>query len=62
MNEALYDAAMGRLAHLRWDIDRFFESVTVNDSNAAVRQNRLKLLALIYQALIQVADFSKLEG
>ena len=62
MNEALYDAAMGRLAHLRGDIDRFFESVTVNDSNAAVRQNRLKLLALIYQALIQVADFSKLEG
>ncbi|MEB3701569.1 Glycine--tRNA ligase beta subunit [Candidatus Bealeia paramacronuclearis] len=62
MNDALYDTAMSRLARLRVEIDHFFERVTVNDANLEIRQNRLKLLALIYHALIQVADFSKLEG
>ena len=57
-----FAAAMSALAKLRAPVDAFFEKVTVNADDAAVRANRLKLLAQIRAGLHEVADFSKVEG
>ena len=57
-----FEAAMAALASLRGPIDRFFDSVTVNDDDAAKRSARLDLLARFRAAVHQVADFSKIEG
>ncbi|SFR82580.1 glycine--tRNA ligase subunit beta [Sphingomonas jatrophae] len=54
--------AMRALATLRGPIDAFFESVTVNDSDPALRARRLDLLARIRRAVHNVADFGKIEG
>ena len=54
--------AMSALASLRAPIDAFFESVTVNATDAGVRARRLNLLARFRDAVHHVADFSKIEG
>ncbi|HTT97158.1 MAG TPA: glycine--tRNA ligase subunit beta [Rhizomicrobium sp.] len=54
--------AMGVMAKLRAPVDAFFDKVTVNDKDAKLRENRLKLLARLRATLHQVADFSKIEG
>ncbi len=53
---------MRALSVLREPVDSFFEHVLVNDPDAAVRANRLALLARIRAATGQVADFSKISG
>jgi len=53
---------MAALASLRGPIDRFFEEVTVNDTDEAKRSARLELLARFRAAVHKVADFSKIEG
>lgn len=55
-------AAMTDLAALRAPLDAFFDHVTVNAPEPALRENRLFLLARVRRAMDQVADFSKLEG
>ncbi len=57
-----FTAAMAALATLRGPIDTFFDKVTVNDPDAAVRARRLNLLARFRDAVNAVADFSKIEG
>lgn len=57
-----FEAAMSAFARLRAPVDAFFDSVTVNADDAAVRENRLKLLARIRAAALTVADFSRIEG
>ncbi|MBN9022156.1 MAG: glycine--tRNA ligase subunit beta, partial [Rhizobiales bacterium] len=57
-----YDGAMRALSGLRGPVDTFFEQVRVNDDDAAVRENRLRLLNQIRAATLAVADFSKIEG
>jgi glycyl-tRNA synthetase beta chain len=57
-----FAAAMAALAGLRAPIDAFFERVTVNDADAALRRNRLRLLASLRDAMNTVADFSRIEG
>ena len=57
-----FEAAMAALASLRGPIDRFFDSVTVNDDDAARRSARLDLLGRFRAAVHEVADFSKIEG
>ncbi|MBL6080975.1 glycine--tRNA ligase subunit beta [Belnapia sp. T18] len=54
--------AMGALAALRAPLDAFFESVVVNDPDAQLRANRLRLLSHLCAAMAVVADFSKIEG
>jgi len=54
--------AMQALASLRAPVDTFFDDVTVNADDAALRENRLKLLNGIRASLDGVADFSKIEG
>jgi glycyl-tRNA synthetase beta chain len=53
--------AMGAIARLRPSVDAFFNNVRVNDDNARVRENRLKLLNEIRTATRAVADFSKIQ-
>jgi glycyl-tRNA synthetase beta chain len=57
-----FAGAMRVLSGLRTPVDAFFEGVMVNDSDAAVRANRLALLVAVRDALHKVADFSKIEG
>jgi glycyl-tRNA synthetase beta chain len=57
-----FAAAMLALATLRGPVDAFFEKVTVNAEDRALRANRLKLLSAIGAAPSRVADFSKIEG
>lgn len=57
-----FEAAMKAIAKLRAPVDAFFEKVTVNDADPAVRQNRLTLLTKIRAATAEVAGFSKIEG
>ena len=57
-----FEGAMRALAELRAPVDQFFEEVKVNDDNADVRANRLRMLAEIRAATLTVADFSKIAG
>jgi len=57
-----FAAAMSAMAKLRPTVDAFFDKVTVNADDKAVRENRLKLLNEIREATRAVADFSKIEG
>jgi len=54
--------AMKFLAGIRRTLDPFFDKVTVNADDPALRENRLKLLHEIRSAMHTVADFSKIEG
>jgi glycyl-tRNA synthetase beta chain len=57
-----FAAAMTAMAKLRPAVDAFFDKVTVNADDKALRENRLKLLNEIRAATRAVADFSKIEG
>jgi glycyl-tRNA synthetase beta chain len=59
--EAFADACHA-LARLRRPVDDFFDKVTVNAQEPALRANRLKMLARIRGALDAIADFSQIEG
>ena len=62
LKQEKFEAAMQALALLRKPVDEFFEQVTVNVEDPALRANRLRLLAQIWATLDRVADFSKIEG
>lgn len=57
-----FTGAMNALAELRPAVDAFFEKVTVNVPDPALRANRLKLLSEIRAATLNVADFSRISG
>jgi len=57
-----FAAAMSAMARLRPHVDAFFDEVTVNVEDKALRENRLKLLNEIRTATRAVADFSRIEG
>ena len=57
-----FEGAMRAMAKLRPHVDAFFDKVTVNVEDKALRENRLKLLNEIRAATRAVADFSKIEG
>jgi glycyl-tRNA synthetase beta chain len=57
-----FSAAMTSIAKLRPRVDAFFDKVTVNVDDKALRENRLRLLNEIREATRAVADFSKIEG
>ena len=57
-----FQGAMSALADLRGPLDAFFEDVTVNAEDEALRANRLRLLGEIKRVCERVADLSKLEG
>lgn len=57
-----YAAAMGELAKLREPVDAFFDKVLVNSDVAAERENRLRILVKVRDAMGRVADFSQVTG
>jgi glycyl-tRNA synthetase beta chain len=57
-----FTGAMAALSILRGPIDAFFDKVTVNAEDGAVRARRLNLLARFRDAVDAVADFSRIEG
>ena len=57
-----FTGAMTVLALLRGPVDAFFDKVTVNAEDKALRANRLRLLSGIRATLGAVADFSRIEG
>jgi glycyl-tRNA synthetase beta chain len=57
-----FESAMAALATLRGPVDEFFDKVTVNVDDKALRENRLRLLSRIRAVMNQVADFSQIEG
>ena len=54
--------AMEALASLRQSVGAFFDGVTVNVGDPALRRNRLNLLGAIRSTMDRVADFSRIEG
>ena len=57
-----YEAAMTALAQLREPVDAFFDKVLVNSDIASERENRLRLLVKVRDAMGRVADFSQVTG
>ncbi len=57
-----FEATMRAIAKLRGPVDAFLDNVTVNDPNRDYRENRLRLLNRIREAVAEVADFSRIEG
>jgi glycyl-tRNA synthetase beta chain len=57
-----YEGAMAALAELRPAVDAFFDKVTVNDPDPALRANRLRLLNQLREATRAVADFGRIAG
>ncbi|TSJ64374.1 glycine--tRNA ligase subunit beta [Starkeya sp. 3C] len=57
-----FEGAMALMAGLRAPVDAFFEKVTVNAEDKALRANRLRLLADIRTATRTIADFDRIEG
>jgi glycyl-tRNA synthetase beta chain len=55
-----YTASLQALAVLKAPVDAFFEGVMVNAEDAALRNNRLGLLATLHAAMNRVADLSRL--
>ncbi|MBB3973514.1 glycine--tRNA ligase subunit beta [Hansschlegelia beijingensis] len=54
--------AAAALARLRPEVDAFFDQVTVNAPDPALRANRLKLLARLRRATRALADFDRIAG
>ena len=57
-----YQGAMEAMATLRIPVDAFFDNVTVNCEDPALRRNRLLMLSQIRTIPARVADFSEIEG
>ena len=57
-----FEAAMRELAALRAPVDAFFDKVLVNSDVSAERDNRLRLLVKVRDAMGRVADFSQVTG
>ena len=57
-----FEEAIAAMATLRAPVDAFFDNVTVNCDDPALRRNRLLMLSQIRATLDRVADFSKIEG
>jgi len=55
-----YTASLKALAVLKAPVDAFFDGVMVNAEDAALKANRLGLLATLHGAMNQVADLSRL--
>ena len=56
-----YSAALKKLAALRAPVDAFFDKVMVMDPDAAVKTNRLSLLASLSALFLQTADLALIQ-
>lgn len=56
-----YQEALDVLASVQQPVDAFFEQVMVMDEDAAIRGNRLALLASLRELFLEVADIAQLQ-
>jgi glycyl-tRNA synthetase beta chain len=56
-----YIGVLGLLAGLEEDLDAFFDQVMVMDEDAAIRENRIRLLRSLAELFLRVADISRLQ-
>ena len=54
------ESIMEKLTSLDTPLDAFFDGVMVNVENPALRQNRIALIAKIYEEFLQVADIKEI--
>ena len=59
---AEFESEVHSLAGLRKPVDDFFDRVTVNTPEPALRENRLKLLAQLTAKMNGIAQFSQIQG
>lgn len=59
-DEKNYSAALTLLSQLKQPVDAFFDHVMVMADDLNIRNNRLALLASLYQQFTRIADISKL--
>lgn len=57
-----FSGAMSALSTLRAPVDAFFDKVTVNAEDSAVRSANLNLLARVGKTMDALADFAQVEG
>ena len=62
LRQETFEEAMAAMATLRAPVDAFFDRVTVNCEDPALRRNRLMVLSEIRGSLDRLADFSRIEG
>jgi glycyl-tRNA synthetase beta chain len=55
-----YREALEEIASLRPEVDAFFEQVMVMDPDPSIREQRLRLLAMIVRSFSGIADFSEI--
>ena len=55
-----YEELLRALCALKPPLDAFFDGVMVNVENPALRQNRIALIAKIYEEFLQVADIKEI--
>ena len=55
-----YEELLRALCALKSPLDAFFDGVMVNVENPALRQNRIALIAKIYEEFLQVADIKEI--
>ncbi|MGC6531215.1 MAG: glycine--tRNA ligase subunit beta [Candidatus Puniceispirillaceae bacterium] len=60
-DEATLESVMSALTDLADPIDRFFETIIVNDDDMSIRANRLSLLKEVVSQMGKMADFTKIE-
>ncbi|HLT77792.1 MAG TPA: glycine--tRNA ligase subunit beta [Ferrovibrio sp.] len=61
-DEGEFRLYLATLSRLRAPVDAFFDKVTVNSDDAAIRRNRLSLLSAVAGCMDRIADFSQIEG
>ena len=57
-----FDESMRLLSSTRPYLDKFFDDVTVNVKDSALRETRLRMLDFVRQSFHEIADFSQIEG
>jgi glycyl-tRNA synthetase beta chain len=60
--KADFTGCMTAMSALRAPVDAFFDKILVNADDAALRKNRLCLLAHLRDTMNPIAEFSKIEG
>ena len=62
LDENAPSSYLAELFGLKGAIDKFFDSVMINDENADIRANRIALIGAIYNAFLRVADIKEISA
>lgn len=62
MSKQLYYQALEALLEMKKPVDTFFDEVMVMDKDEDIRQNRLNLLSVLRELVLQIGDISKIHN